>query len=261
MTPASLRLLLVGLVVFLMTLPAYLPAGRVLPYLVAAVPAGVVWQQVSGTVFKPRFYQAGFQLASGHRLIFNRIDARISVLPLLLGRLSLQFELESGGGTVTGVATVMRDRWQITHINGELPVATVLSMFPAAGLDGSTGLAIVSGSQLSGNYAGILDAGELVVLFEQLHPAIPGLTRPLGDYELKLKVGRQTVVEGGIKTLRADSPLTIEAYVIVDPAGRLLQIEGQAHASATADDTVRSLLPFFGVVQNDTARIQWRSMF
>lgn len=260
MNLSGVRLLFAGVAAFLVALPVYLPADRVLHALSDHIPANLNWQ-VSGTVLHPYFHRLELDLPPGIGVVLEDLHADISILPLLLGQLRIRFELESGEDSITGSAILKRHHWQISGIKGQLPAEAIMSIVPALGLAGSDGMISVDGEHLSADYNDIPQSGVLRVVAMQLRPDLPGLDMPLGDYKFDLNIDPRGGIAGTVTTLRTDAPLHVRGELSVDPGVRLLRFDGDAEATASANDTVRALLPLFGVVENNRARIQWQTVF
>lgn len=259
MASSRLRLLLVGLVIFLLALPFYLPASLLVSVFGDRIPPQLSWRQVGGTLFAPRLYSPVFQTGPGTALVFTRADARIALLPLLLGRLGLRFKLQTDGHAVDGQAMLASDRWELANVHGSLPVAPLLSLLPAAGLEVAGGVVLVDINRMSGRYYALPDAAQLVLTVEQFHPVLQGLTRPLGNFELSLQPDPETqAITGTLKTADAESPLQVDARILMNATDRVLRLDGRAQAASFADEAVRSLIPLFGAVENGTARFAWR---
>jgi hypothetical protein len=258
MTSSRLRLLLGGVAVFLITLILHLPADRVLNLYRDRLPGNIGWQQLTGNIFNPSFSRLVINMSDRQSMLIESADIRISVLPLLVGRLKFRFTVKVDDGQVSGVAVLRRNSWQVPMIEGQVPLRAITAVLPAAGMAAGSGQVNISGNQLAGPYQKLPIAGMMDIVVNQLqldllHP------QPIGDYALKLQADEETGVNGRIDTLTSDALINVQAELKLDAVSNSLRIDGQARVASNAPDAVTSVLPLLGTVTDGIARIQWQT--
>jgi hypothetical protein len=259
MTSRQARLLVAGLAVFLISLIIQVPADRLLYLFRDNLPATISWQSVSGTVFTPSFHNLVIYTTDNHRVLIESADLHISLLPLMLGRLKLQFNLTSPDSHVSGVAIVRRHDWEIPELEGRLALRTLSGLSPWLEMSGADALVSFSGNKLAGEFQRLPASGELKLMLEDLQIKMLGTEGPLGDYSLQLQTIEEAGVSGSVDTASADARLKIQGRLVLDPISRLLRFEGKASVAADAPESVASILPMLGPVTDGYARIDWQT--
>ncbi len=253
------RLLYAGLAIFLISFLIQLPADRVLHRYRDEIPVNIQWQQVTGTVFHPVFYNFSFRVSDTRSLLIESLDVRVSILSLLLGRLKLQFELVPDEGEVSGVVILNRDGWQLSQIEGTLPVQILSMLLPELNMFGPSGRIVFDGNALAGNYRRLPATGRFEANIEGLQLDQLKTHRPLGNYSIQLQTVDGGAVQGKIETVSADALLSVQGDLSMDPAGSTLRFTGQAWVAADAPDSVQGLLSLLGPIEQGRARIQWQA--
>lgn len=248
------RLLLAGLLAFILALPLYLPAAFVLTRLADRVPHGIAWREVSGALLKPHLHSVSIDLPYGNRFVIDEMVADISLWSLLKGRIGGTFEVRLGDDRISGAGSLGAGRWQIESLEGDLKVGSISNRIPGAELAISSGQVELSGERWSGVYNAFPDRGSLQIRLIQLQSDLAG-PDPLGDYQIFANTDAQGL-KAEVATTNVDALLNVTATGSVNPSIREINISGTAEAKPAAPEAMRGLLPFFGAVENNRASIR-----
>ena len=253
------RLIFAGLAIFLVTLLTNIPSDRALQLFRDKLPAGISWHQVSGSAFHPVFYNLLVRTPAGREVLIESADLNVAILPLLIGRLKMQFILRLNDGEFSGTAILQQQSWQLPEIEGNVSLLMLAEILPELKLTGPRGRVIFSGNALAGEYRNLSVTGELKATVEKLQLDMLNTQRPLGDYSIQLQSGDNKILQGRIETVSTDAQLSVQGDLSLAPESKSIQFEGQAWASSDAPASVQSLLTLLGPVEQGRARIRWQT--
>jgi hypothetical protein len=179
------------------------------------------------------------------------------LLPLLLGRVEMDFRARGYDGGVTGHAAFGRQAWRLTRVEGEATFEALAGVLPEIGIVGMTGRIRFEGEDLAGTYRTLPASGRLQANIEDLRVALIEGRRPLGSYTLAIHAGPGKGLTANLETSSADALLIVEGEGRVVHVNETPRFAGYAAAADNAPDPVRSLLPLLGPVENGRAIIRW----
>ena len=259
MTAYSLRLSVAGLVIFLLTLIVYFPADRALHILREHIPESIEWQQLDGSLFAPTFHNTTLRITDGRRLQLDRIQLHLFKMPLFVGQIKFQFDIEVGDGQIHGTALLNKSSWQIPKLDGDIALVSLTNIAPEMEIAGVDGRAIFKGSRIAGDLQGRTVTGQLELEIKSLQLDMLNTNKPLGSYTLALQGSETTGIQGSLSTTSTDAQLYIQGQLAVDLNVHDIKFDGRASAAKSAADAVISLLPLLGKMEGDQAHIEWHA--
>ncbi len=259
MTRYRTLLVFLFMVFFAGTLMVNLPADRVVHVFRSRLPEGTVWQQLTGTVFDSAFTNLAVRLPNHQHLLIHAGTLQLSILPLLIGQVRIQFEFDAYNGEIRGVALLDRSGWQLKEMKGSFALQALSELHPLLRVSGTSGRVDFTGTGLSGTYAGLPVSGRMQMMFDNLKVVSLSNQHTLGDYSLSLQASTAGGIQGDVATDSTVSLLIIKGRLALEPSDRLIRFDGEASAGLDAPDAVKSLLPLLGEITNDRAHIQWRT--
>jgi len=257
-TPYRLGLLSAGLFAFFVTLFVNLPADRSLSLIRGMLPATVNWQRVSGTIFHPVFHQVNIRLADGRMLQLDGVDIVISPLQLLPGGKGMKTEVTLAGGNTVAWIKPGLGGWQLRSVAGDLFLYRLADLSPFVGGLGVNGHVTFKGSDIAGDYEGLLFSGELGISIVDMQLKQLDASGPLGNYTADLRIVDGTV-QGNVETSSADARLHLQGQLILKLSERTAGFTGDAAVSDSAPSSVYGMLPLLGPIENGRARINWQT--
>ena len=258
MTAYRQRLLIAGLLVFLLTLLVNFPADQLFTLFRGRIPESVSWQQVSGTIFRPVFHQVNIHLADGRRLQLDSVDISFSPLQILPGGNGLKTEVMLAGGRTLAWVKPGMARLQINSIEGDLQLQGMAGLTPLVGGLGVSGYIHFTGDALDVDYQGQPQAGDLEISITDLMLKQLDASGPLGNYTARLHIV-DGIVQGNIGTSSVNAPLHIEGQLQLNIPERTAGFTGEASVSDTASSSLYGILPLLGPIEAGRARINWQT--
>ena len=251
----------IGLLVFLVTFLINFPAAWALQLLHARLPVQLAWEDASGTVFDGAASRLSVVLDGGRVLRFENVSLRMSLLPLLLGRMETDFDARGYEGGIQGRAILGPRTWRVARTEGRVSLAAFAEALPEIALLGLSGRLSFSGEGLSGGYRAPPVTGSMNAIVEELRVGLIETGSAIGSYRLSLNADPGEPLDFGVDTPSPASMLIIEGEGTVDSAGGTIRFEGYATAADHATEPVRSLLPLLGPVINGRAAINFLHTF
>ena len=258
MTTYRLGLLIAGLFAFVLTLFVNIPADRSLSLFRGMIPSAVNWQRISGTVFHPVFHQVTIRLADGRMLQLDGVNIVISPLQLLPGGKGLKTEVMLAGGNTVAWIKPGLGGWQLHSVTGDLFLYHLADLSSFVGGLGVNGHVSFKGSDITGDYQGLLFSGELGISIVDMQLKQLDASGPLGNYTADLRIVDGTV-QGNVATSSADARLHLQGQLILKLSERTAGFTGDAAVSDSAPSAVYGMLPLLGPIENGRARINWQT--
>ena len=259
MTAYGLRLCVVGVAIFLITLVIYFPADRALHILREHIPESIEWQQLDGSLFSPTFHNMTIRISDGRSLQMDRVQLRLSRLPLFTGQIMFQFDVGMDDGYIRGSVILNKSSWQIPQLDGDIALVSLTNIAPELEIAGVGGRAIFKGSRIAGDLQGRSVTGQLDLMIESLQLGMLNSEKPVGSYMLVLQGTEDKGIHGTLNTKPAEAQLSVQGQLALDLNLHDIHFEGRAGATGSATDAVRSLLPLLGNMESDQANIVWHT--
>jgi hypothetical protein len=244
------RLLGLGAAVFLLAVVIRAPADLVLILMRDRIPVPLVWEQVTGTVFDATISGVEVSLPRDRRIRLDSLQVRSALLPLLVGRLSINFHATCCNGNITGRAILRGDNWRLPEIAGDLSLGVLAGIAPETEAMGITGRIRFSGKDLSGTYRALPGTGIITLAAEDVGVDLLAAQTSLGSYTLELEAVGTEGIQGDVLTTTREALLLVTGKVNASPDGKRLNFNGRISTGVDATDEVRSILPLLGVVEN-----------
>ncbi|KPV40119.1 hypothetical protein AN478_08210 [Thiohalorhabdus denitrificans] len=248
------RLIGLGVVVYLLALVVQFPASWALHWARGSVPDTVAWEGVEGTVWSPRFQRVAVSLPNGGRLLIGPGEVRMQPGKLLTGELGYTFRAELLGGQVRGrLNHGFGDRWEIPEIQGRLDLANLGEVDPRLAMAEARGGLLFAGQELHGG--SLPEGGQVRATLEDLRVGLVPTAGPLGEYALEGEVSGPGRLEGTVETLNGGT-LDISGRYRVDLQARTYRFNGEGQAGAEAPEVLRDMLPMLGTVRDGRVTIR-----
>ncbi|HKJ88408.1 MAG TPA: type II secretion system protein N [Gammaproteobacteria bacterium] len=253
------RLLLLGLLVYTLTLVVQLPASWALYWARGSVPHTVRWHGVEGTVWNPRIARLTVRLPGGPRVPAGPVAVDFHPAGLFTGHLGAGFRAELLGGEIHGqMAAGMGGKWRIPQIQGRLDLASLADVDSRIGLAEPRGHLLFAGKDLSGQQ--LPEQGSLRASLEGFQTALLPTDGPVGEYALQAKVAGPGRLQGTVKTVKGRM-LGIKGRFRLDLKGRRYRFDGESWASSVAPQAVQDVLSLLGPVHNGHVAIHRQGRF
>ncbi len=233
------RLIFAGAIALTAFLVAGVPATTLNTVL---APAGVALSGTTGSLWSG---QAGNIRAQGVSL--GRLTWQINPVSLLLGRLSLDIDIDGAGGIAAGRVWVsLLGTIGIEGFRAAYPLATLRPLTGIRDVDGDLSLDIVAG-EIADEWIQVLQ-GDIAV--DSLSLAIGG-GPPVGSYVVAFDVA-EVPADGTFQGLISDSggPLQASGTLTVTPPGSW-RLSGLVKPRQSADRQLRDSLRLFGAPDGD----------
>ena len=230
-----LKLTLLGVTAFIATLIATFPAVQAWQLLAPRLSLPATPYQLSGTIWSGH---AGTLLYRSRDM--GALQWQLAALPLLTGRVALQWALQQPDGNLSGGVSVNGNDITLRDVSGRLP-ASQLMLF-------NQGLPIAVDGELSLNFASVQLPDKAAPIIDGTMVwnralLVAGQAMPLGDLKLTLQPGAQGGSEGRISD--AGGPLEISGTVTLDN-NRRYRIDAHLRARPSADGGLTKALGMLG---------------
>jgi len=256
-----LRLGLLGLVVFIIVMLVQLPAAWVLSWMDGGPSQRLLWQYASGSVFDARVDTLAVSVAPDRRIVFKQVELDTSILPLLVGRLVVEFKGRINNEEFSGRANLGWGKWRLHQIQGRIALEALSSLLPELEIFGVRGNVLIRGEGLVGSYNQLPDSGSIDAKIENLYLGLIQTRQPLGSYSIKLDDSRDGEMTGALQTVGNDALLNFDVNINLNAQNRSVALQGQAWAGNNEAEAVQAVLPLMGPVQGNRARINWQRNF
>jgi hypothetical protein len=252
-----LRLVCLGLAVFIAAVLARFPAGLALDLLRGSIPPAVSWRLAEGTAFNATLHGLAVEVADHRYLLLETVKIQTSILPLLIGRMAMHIHARTPEGEITGKASLRPAGWTVPELQGYLPLQDLAGLAPELAGMGAAGLVVFSAKDVRGRYQQLPDTGSFHLAVENARLDLLYSGGELGSYSLEIRAGGAKPVEGELATLDNNALLHMAGAVNSSQDGTKLQFIGGAWVSPAAPEEVASILPLLGPIENNQARIAW----
>jgi len=249
--------------VFLSVFPASLawlaPAGWVLYGFRQYTGADLGWAAADGTWRSAVIHDLEIGYRQDRRLDFKRARYRITPLPLLLGRLDLEYRLETGNGVVTGNLQVQDGAWEISELHGDLPFSELAPVvFSSAVADNLQARLRLHGKNLGATSGITPRRGNLEIRLTDLKLEVGRAWLGVGTHDLHLAAAAEGQMRGRLHP-GDDSLLRLTGELVVDFRSDTLQLTGEARAAEHAPAEIRALLPLLGRADGNRVDLDWQT--
>lgn len=257
----TLRLGLLGLAVFIIVMLVQLPTGRALSWIEAGTSQRLLWQHASGSIFDARVDTLVLTLAPDRRILLEQVELNTAILPLLVGRLVIEFKGRINNEEFSGHANLGWGKWRLQHIQGHLSIQALSALLPELEIFGVRGNLLFRGEGLIGRYNQLPDTGSIDAMIEDLYLGLIQTGQPLGSYSIKLDEDDTGDMSGVLQTVSDDALLNLDVNINLNAEDRSIALQGQAWAGNSQAEAVQSVLPLMGPVQGNRAQINWQRNF
>lgn len=248
------RLVGLGVVVYLLALVVQFPASWALHWARDSVPDTVAWEGVEGTVWSPRFQRIAVSLPGGGRLQIGPGEVRMRPGSLFTGKLGYTFRAEVLGGQVRGRLNYgLGNQWVIPKLQARLDLASLGEVDPRLAMAEARGTLLLAGQDLHGG--SLPEGGQVRATLEGLRLGLLPTEDALGEYALEGEVSGPGLLEGTVESLRGGT-LDVNGRYRLDLAERTYRFNGEGQAGADAPEALRDMLPMLGTVSDGRVTIR-----
>jgi len=256
-----LRLGLLGLAVFIIVMLVQLPVAWVLSWMDDGASQPLLWQRASGSVFDARVDTLAVSVAPDRRIVFEQVELDTAILPLLVGRLAVEFKGRINNEEFFGRLNLGWGKWRLHKIQGRIALEALSSLLPELEIFGVRGDVLIRGEGLVGRYNQLPDSGSIDAMIENLYLGLIQTRQPLGSYSIKLDDRRDGEMSGALRTVGNKAVLNFDVNINLNAQNRSVALQGQAWAGNSEAEVVQTVLPLMGPVQGYRAQINWQRNF
>ncbi|MGY8815096.1 MAG: type II secretion system protein N [Gammaproteobacteria bacterium] len=256
-----LRLAILGISVFFITILMNFPAEIIAERFRENSLPGLSWQSMTGSIFNIEIDGLSIIVEQDRKLYLDRLVLQTSALPLIAGRMHIEISAQTQNSQVAGELELNFSQWHLNQINGLIKLDDLYFLFPELSLIGARGDMEISGVDLAGQYNDLPDSGNLDVQIKNMNLEIVSTKRALGNYQLTIEKIDNNQILGKVDMQDGDSQLYIMADAILNKVDKIIQVQGSAWTKMDADVQVKELLPLIGRIDNGRAQINWSTRF
>jgi hypothetical protein len=256
-----LRLAILGIPVFFITIFINFPAEPIAEILREKTFPGLNWRSMKGSIFNVEIIGLSMKTDPGRIYRLDKLVLQTSVLRLFTGSVFTEVTAQIQNSQIGCDLILNQSQWHINKISGLIQLDELYSQFPELALIGVSGELNLSGDNLAGQYNELPSTGNLDVRLKNMMLGIVSTASQLGNYQLAIEKIDYNRILGKLDMLEGDSQLYIMADAILNKVDKVILIQGYAWAGMDAEEQVNELLPLIGNIDNGRAQINWRTRF
>ncbi len=245
------KLSIAGTCILLISAILNFPASLALGWVKQNSPTPVEWQQVDGSIFNADVFGLSIKTEQGRLINLDRLSTSTSILSLLSGTISTEFEFWKNNSSVSGKSALTPGSWKISDASGEIFISDLNQIFPEIVLFGVSGEFKIQQINLSGEYYQLPNSGNFELEASRLKSSMFNLSQPIGSYRVSADNIDNDNIIVSIVNLTGENQVFINVKTTIKKREKRLGVNGFTWLSEKADPSLNELLLLMGTLENN----------